>query len=1031
MAKTESRVIGTPVLRKEDPELLTGQAKYTDDLTAQGMLWMHVVRSPYAHARIGRVDVSKALAMPGVVAAFSGQDLADWTGPLLMAWPVTEDINNPPHWPLAKDKARYQGDGVAVVVAESRAQAADAAEVVEIDYESLPVAVDMEAALASGAPLVHEEFGTNKSYTWTLTNGDVDKVFSEAPIVVKQRNVIRRLIANAIEPRSVLVEPIPATGRFTLWSSTQIPHVLRTAMALATGIPESRLRIVAPRVGGGFGSKLQVYPEEALALELARRLGRPIKWTETRSEGYLATHHGRDQIQEMELAADEDGKIRGYRARVLANMGAYLRIIAPGTPVLGAFLFCGCYGGEAYQIEISGVFTNTTPVDAYRGAGRPESAYAIEHAMDALAKRVGKDPMEIRRMNFMPPFTEPTPSIGGLTIDSGNYPATLDRALDLVGYEQLRKEQQVRREQGDRRQLGIGFSTYLENCGWGPSRIIGGVLKYAGGGWEAATIRCHPTGKVVVVTGTTPHGQGGQTTLAQVVADDLGVPIDDVEVLFGDTDISPSGWDTYGSRSAAVGTPAVHQAAKKIVDKARKIAAHELEVAEEDLEYEAGTFTVKGAPDQTKTMASLAFSLRGRGGYGNRGRRNREVRGGRRRGNDHQSSDRGGSSDGWGPPRDRRGALRGGHLRRERHPPHELHDELLDPRSYRGTPRDVGQPRDPIDDQRTGDQGRWRDGDHRITPGRDERRRRCPFAPWGHRRRAARHAGTRVEGHPTGNRRCGMIPAPFDYARAESVDHAIELLSDNDEAKIIAGGHSLLPLMRLRLARPAMLVDISRIGDLGYIREDGSQVAIGALARHHDVANSDALRELAPIVAYAASLIGDPQVRHVGTIGGSCAHADPASDMPTVLLALGADLTIRGPKGKSRTVTAADFFKGLFQPDLTSNEVLAEIRVPKTTGRGWSYLKFHRRAQDWAMVGVAALAGDGAGPAVALTNMGERPLRAGGVEQALAGGADPATAAQRADEGTSPPSDTFGSAEYRRELSKVLVRRALEEAMSR
>jgi len=276
-----------------------------------------------------------------------------------------------------------------------------------------------------------------------------------------------------------------------------------------------------------------------------------------------------------------------------------------------------------------------------------------------------------------------------------------------------------------------------------------------------------------------------------------------------------------------------------------------------------------------------------------------------------------------------------------------------------------------------------------------------------------------------------MIPAPFDYARAESVDQAIKLLSGSEDAKIIAGGHSLLPLMRLRLARPAMLVDISRIGDLGYIRGDGDQIAIGALARHHDVANSEVLQRSCPIVSYAASLIGDPQVRHVGTIGGSCAHADPASDMPTVLLALGADLVVRGPKGKSRTVKAADFFKGLFEPDLAPNEVLAEIRVPKTAGRGWSYIKFHRRAQDWALVGVAALAGNGTGPAVALTNMGERPLRATGVEEALAGGADPATAAQRADEGTSPPSDPFGSAEYRKELSKVLVRRALEEAMSR
>ncbi len=276
-----------------------------------------------------------------------------------------------------------------------------------------------------------------------------------------------------------------------------------------------------------------------------------------------------------------------------------------------------------------------------------------------------------------------------------------------------------------------------------------------------------------------------------------------------------------------------------------------------------------------------------------------------------------------------------------------------------------------------------------------------------------------------------MIPAPFEYARAESVDHAIELLTANPDSKVIAGGHSLLPLMRLRLARPAMLVDISRIGDLAYVREDSGEVAIGALTRHHDVANSEVLHELCPIVSYTAGQIGDPQVRHVGTIGGSCAHSDPASDMPTVLVALGATLTVRGPGGASRVVPAADFFKGLFEPDLASNEIVAEIRVPVTRGRGWSYLKFHRRAQDWALVGVAALAGDGGAPAVALTNMGERPVRAIGVEEALAGGADPATAAMRADEGTNPPSDTFGSAEYRRELAKVLVRRALEEAAAR
>jgi aerobic carbon-monoxide dehydrogenase large subunit len=607
MAQVADRLVGTDVPRKEDPELLKGEAKYTDDLSVPGMLWMQVVRSPFAHARINGVDLSKSMSMDGVVAAFSGNDF-DWAGPLLMAWPVTEDIKNPPHWPLAKDKARYQGDGVAVVVATSRALAMDAAEAVDVDYEPLPAVIDMEAALDEGTALVHDDIGTNRSYTWVNDNGEVDKVFAEAPVVVKQRNVIRRLIANAIEPRSILVEPNPSMGQFTMWSATQIPHILRVAMAIATGIPESKLRIIAPKVGGGFGSKLQVYPEEALALELARRLGRPVKWTETRSEGYLATHHGRDQVQDVELAADEDGKIRGYRVRLLANMGAYLRVISPGTPVLGGFLFCGCYGGEAYRVEITGVFTNTTPVDAYRGAGRPESAYAIEHAMDALAQRVGKDPVEIRRMNFVPPFTEPTPSIGGLAIDSGNYPATLDRALEILGYEQWRKEQQVRREQEDSKQIGIGFSTYLENCGWAPSRVIGQVLRYAGGGWESATVRLHPTGKAVLVSGAMPHGQGTATIYSQVLSDDLGIPVDDIEVLAGDTDISPSGWDTYGSRGTAVGAPAVHRAAMKIVEKARKIAAHELEVAEEDLDYDRGTFTVKGAPDKARTVAGLAFS---------------------------------------------------------------------------------------------------------------------------------------------------------------------------------------------------------------------------------------------------------------------------------------------------------------------------------------------------------------------------------------------------------------------------------------
>ncbi len=608
MAQVADRSVGAEVRRKEDPELITGEARYTDDISVPAMLWMHVVRSPFAHARITSVDVSKALAMEGVVGAFSGQDLADdWAGPMLMAWPVTEDIHNPPHWPLTKDKARYQGDGVAVVVAETRAIAADAAELVEVDYEPLDAVVDMETALRDGSTLVHDDVGTNKSYTWTLTNGDVDTVFSRAPVVVKQRYRIQRQIPNAIEARGVLAQPTPSTGEFILWTSSQIPHIVKVGMAITTGIPESKLRIIAPRVGGGFGSKLQVYPEEALALALAKRLRRPIKWTETRSENYLATHHGRDQIQEIELAADQNGKILGYRDRILVNMGAYLMIITPGTPLLGAFVFCGPYGGEAYHIEFNGVFTNTVPTDAYRGAGRPEATYAIERTIDALARQVGRDPVEIRRSNFLPAFTEPTPSPGGLTLDSGDYEATLDSALELAGYERLRKEQQTRRETGDVKQLGIGFSTYLEMCGLAPSRVLSS-LRYAAGGWDAASIRLLPTGKVAMAIGTTPHGQSHETTFAQIVADDLGVPFDDIEVVFGDTELAPWGMDTYGSRSLAVGGVAVHRAAQKIVEKARKIAAHELEVSQDDLVFEAGRFMVKGAPDKAKTIPELAFS---------------------------------------------------------------------------------------------------------------------------------------------------------------------------------------------------------------------------------------------------------------------------------------------------------------------------------------------------------------------------------------------------------------------------------------
>jgi carbon-monoxide dehydrogenase large subunit len=598
--------IGAAPPRKEDAPLLTGQARFVDDLTAPAMVWMAVVRSPHAHARIAGVDLAKARAAAGVVAVFSGTDLqGDWKAPLPMAWPVTEDIKNPDHFPLATSEARYVGDGIAVVLAQSRALAKDAAELVEVDYEPLPAVVDVEAARADGAPLVHEELGTNHCYTWSIGGGeDVDRLFADADVVVEERYRQQRLIPNPIEPRGVLAQPTPATGEVTLFSSTQIPHITRVTLALATGIPESKLRVVAPDVGGGFGSKLQVYPEEALAIALAVRLGLPVKWIEERSENAVATHHGRDMVQEISLAATSEGKVSAVRVRLTVSMGAYLMIITPGTPLLGAWVYGGAYDIEGYAFECHGVFTNQTPTDAYRGAGRPEATYAIERAMDALARRLDMDPVELRRRNFIDEF--PATIASGLTVDSGDYNAALDRALEILDYDRIRREQAERRERGDTRQLGIGFSTYLEMCGLAPSRILG-ALRYVAGGWEAATIRCLPTGTVQVLTGTTPHGQSHDTTFAQVVADRLGVGYEDVEVLHGDTSVVPLGMDTYGSRSLAIGMAALCHAADKVVAKSQKIVAHGLEVAEEDLEYDGGTFRVRGT-DRTMTVKEAAFA---------------------------------------------------------------------------------------------------------------------------------------------------------------------------------------------------------------------------------------------------------------------------------------------------------------------------------------------------------------------------------------------------------------------------------------
>jgi aerobic carbon-monoxide dehydrogenase large subunit len=598
--------VGSRVKRKEDAALLTGCANWVDNITLPGMVWMAVVRSPYAHARVKGVDLAAARATDGVVAAFSGADLADdWKAGMPCAWPVTEDMKNGTHRPLATDKARHQGDGVAVVIAGTRAAARDAAELVEVDYEPLAAAVDVEAAAQDGAPLVHDELGTNVSYVWKLEAGEVDAAFASAAATVKERYYHPRLIPTAMEPRGVVVQPNPATGEATMWSATQIPHILRLLAAATVGMPESKLRVVAPDVGGGFGSKLDVYAEELLALALARRLGRPVKWTEERSEGYVATIHGRDVVQEMEYAADADGKITAVRVTLTASMGAYLQLVTPGIPLLGAWLYAGAYDIPAYSFTCTGVFTNTTPTDAYRGAGRPEATMAVERAMDALARKLDVDPVELRQRNFITEFPKTISS--GLTIDAGDYAASLERCVSVLDYEALRADQERRREHGDSRLLGIGFSTYTEMCGLAPSRILG-AIRYAAGGWDTATVRCLPTGSIQVVTGTSPHGQGHETAWAQIAADLLGYGIDEVEVLHGDTAFSPLGLDTYGSRSLPVGGVALWHASQKVIEKARQIVAHQLEVSGDDLEYAGGTFTVKGSPDKAMTVKEASWA---------------------------------------------------------------------------------------------------------------------------------------------------------------------------------------------------------------------------------------------------------------------------------------------------------------------------------------------------------------------------------------------------------------------------------------
>lgn len=607
----ENTVIGTRLLRKEDPALLTGEGIYTDDMKVPGALHLALLRSPYAHAKILSIDTAGATETTGVHSVYTGADLADmWASPMPCAWPVTDDMKNPAHYPLAVDKVAYVGDGVAAVLAETDAIARDALEAIIVDYEPLPAVIDLEKAL-SDEVVIHDEIGTNVSYTWPLvieeTEGDCEKAMQESAHVVKERYVQQRLIPMAMEPRAVVAIPEPFGGNTTLYSSTQVPHILKVMTAITLGMPEQQLRVVCPAVGGGFGSKLNVYAEELLCVGLAKKLKKPVRWNEERSENAQATIHGRAQIQDIELAADENGKITGLRVRLLGDMGAYLQLVTPGVPLLGAFLYGGVYEiPKAFDFSCTSVFTTMTPTDAYRGAGRPEATYAIEHAMDALARKMDVDPLELRRRNFIPKEAFPYEAYTGLVYDSGDHDKAATVAEGIIDYDAVRSQQKEQNTPDAKKRLGIGVSTYFEMCGLAPSRVLAS-LNYSAGGWESATVRVLPTAKIQVVTGTAPHGQGHETAWSMIAAEKFGCDPADVDVLHSDTAIAPMGLDTYGSRSLPVGGVAVGMACDKVIEKAKQIAAHQMEANPDDLDFSGGMFTVKGSPDKEMPLAAVAF----------------------------------------------------------------------------------------------------------------------------------------------------------------------------------------------------------------------------------------------------------------------------------------------------------------------------------------------------------------------------------------------------------------------------------------
>src|SRR6266542_1830993 len=599
-------LFGSGIKRREDPRLITGRATYTDDVKLPGLLYAAVLRSTYAHAKLNEVDVARARKAPGVVAVYTGADVKDRLNTVPCAWNVPNcDLKVPPHPLLAVDRVRYVGDGIAMVVAESRAAARDALDLIDVDYEPLDAVVDPEKATQKGAPQLHAEVPGNVAFTWKVAGGDAAKAFAEAQVTVEQRILHNRLLPTAMEPRAACASYNPGTGQLTCWVTSQNPHIHRFLLSVMTKLPEHRIRVIAPEVGGGFGSKIPGYADEALVSFASIELGRPVKWTEDRSENYKATIHGRDHVEYVEMCGTQDGKVTGLRTRVYAGLGAYASTAGPGIPtILHGLIYGGPYAIPNIHGTVRGGYTSTTPVDAYRGAGRPEATYLLERLMDLFAHEVGMSPVEVRRKNFIPKDKFPYATATGLTYDSGNYEAALDKALSLFDLKQFRQDQAEGRKRG--RYLGVGLASYVEICGSGPSQVAG-AIGFGGGQYDSAIVRVYPTGVVRVYIGGKPHGQGEETTFAQIVADEFGIPVENVEIVAGDTESTPQGWGTYGSRTTAVCGSAVKVAAQRVKEKAKKIAAHLMEANEADLEWKDNQFAVKGSPGSGKAFGDVAL----------------------------------------------------------------------------------------------------------------------------------------------------------------------------------------------------------------------------------------------------------------------------------------------------------------------------------------------------------------------------------------------------------------------------------------